>query len=167
MTTLDELLARFPDNAVGAIDADDIREVVTSLFNMITELEASLQAIQVNDSGGTTISLTGIWQVNPQAGTVPGGAQVTQDTGVLDTATWLRFNYADKSDVVLTNALLAATTIYIQNQQDASRWVKYTVNSSTDSGGYVQVGVTVTDSGGVAGSAGWQNAIVVLGGIPT
>lgn len=165
--TLDELLAYLPDNSTGAIDASDLRAVVTGLFDMVTELEASIQAIQVGDSGGTTISLTGIWQVNPQAGTDPGGAQVTQDTGVLDTATWLRFAYADKNDVVLTNALLAATTIYVQNQQDASRWVKYTVDSTADSGTYVQVDVTVADSGGTAGSAGWQNAIVVLGGIPT
>ena len=171
MSILDELLARFPDNAVGAIDADDIRALVTATYEFAAGAEARIQSLELAESAGATSSLTGIWTANPTAGADPSTQnnryEVTCDTGDFDTATWLRFRRQDKSNTDFTNALLSCQSLYAQQKTDAANWVRYTVNSAVDSGTYIQVNVTVLgDSGGDTGAAAWQEAIVVMERIP-
>lgn len=168
MTTLQDLLNYLPDNSTGAIDASDLRAVVTALWEEGAAIEARTTALELDDTGGATASLTGIWQANPTAGASPQGGQVTSDTGDFDTATWLRFVPTDKNNVDLTNALQAAQSIYAQQKADAGNWVRYSIQSASVEAGYVELAVTVLgDSGGTTGAAAWQDAIVVLGGIPT
>lgn len=47
MTLLDDLLARLPDNNTGAIDADDLRYIVTELYNYTATVQTTLNDVVV------------------------------------------------------------------------------------------------------------------------
>lgn len=180
MATLDDLLALLPDNNTGAIDAADLRYIVTELWDYtlnvqtavndgaivaavaVEDLRARVAALESSAAGGGTQSITGRWQVNPQAGATPGAAQVTSDTGDPDTATWLRFSKTDQANIDLSVPLLKASTVYGQQQGDATSWARFDVTGApTDGGSYVQVPVQIVDGQGT-GAAAWQAAVIVL-----
>lgn len=162
MTTLDDLLALLPDNTTGQISAADMRTVVTGLWNSGADLEARVADLEVAGGGAPTV--TGRWQINPQAGAIPGGQQVTCDTGIFSTATWLRFAPVDQDGVDLTQALVAAQRIYAQQASSSANWCRFTVTDAADVGQYVELTVTVEDFAGSVSSAGWQSAIAALSG---
>ncbi len=167
-TTLDDLLALLPDNTTGLIGADDMRAVVTGLWNagLVTtdHLDARVSALEGDAAGGAGDgpTITGTWQWNPQAGVTPSNGAATSDTGTVDDGTtWLRFAEYDSNGTDLTVALLAATGLYIQQKGNAGNWARATVTAATDVGNYVQLTVDVTDSG-IVGGAAWQSAVVVI-----
>lgn len=163
MKTLDELLALLPDNTSGAIDAADLRTIVTDLFNTSADLLARVIALETSDADPHVEAVTGHWQVHGQAGSVPGGQQVTTDSGALATATWLRFSPINQENDDLTNALTKADRIFAQQQTNASIWARYDVRGpAVVTGGYVEIPVTVTSTGGAVGGAAWQNGIFVF-----
>lgn len=45
MATLDDLLARFPDNTSGEIGADDMRYAITELWNYIASVQSTLNGL--------------------------------------------------------------------------------------------------------------------------
>lgn len=176
MTTLDELLALLPDNNTGAIDAADLRTIVTALWGETatlasvvetlgeetSELGGRIAALESRSGGGGGPSISGVWQVNPTPGAVPQSMQVTSDNGTITTeTTWVRFWKFDKSNTDLSAALLAAESLYGQQQANGANWAKATVTGAQDNGQWVELAVDVTGSGGT-GSAGWQTAVVVL-----
>lgn len=172
MTTLDDLLLKLPDNSAGAISAQDIRDVVTALWEAGAAVEARTSALELEDTAGATISLTGIWTANPTPGAEPSTLnsryEVTSDTGTFGTATWLRFRPEDKAGLDFTAALQAAQAIFAQQKADSRNWVRYSIQSAAVVGAYVQVEVTpLGNSGGDTGAVAWEDAIVALSGIPS
>lgn len=160
---LDDLLALLPDNTTGAIDASDLRTIVTELYERIENTESRVAALEASGSSGDEYTISGVWQVNPTAGATPGGSQVTCDTGLFSTATWLRFATSDKNDLDATAALANATSIYAQQKMNAQNWARYTVSGSPTIGsGYIEVPVTVEAHSGTVGAAAWQDAVAVI-----
>lgn len=164
MATLDELLALLPDNDTGEIDAVDLRTIVTELWNQGADIAARVSALEASSGGGDgTITANGRWQYNSQSGAVPGGMQVTADSGELALATWLRFAKFDQNNNDMTLALMGATTVFAQQQADSGSWARYTVNGSpTDGGSYVQVPVQYVTGDGSSATVEWQHAIFVF-----
>lgn len=165
MTTLAELLALLPDNTTGEISAEDMRTVVSGIWDEFATgfavNDGRISALE-NSGAATGPSVTGIWQINPQAGAVPGGMQITSDTGEITLATsWLRFAKADQSNTDFTGALLASKALYGQQQVKSANWVKATVLSATDEGSYVEVEVNIIAQAGDS-TVGWQTATVVI-----
>lgn len=166
--SLEDMLALLPDNHEGAIDAADLRVVVTELYQWMETNSARISALEA--AGGSTpasISVTGYWQVNPQAGAVPGGGQFTTDTGSLATATWIRFSKYDLSTTDSSTVLTKASKIFFQQKQNAANWARFNVTAlASVVGGYVQVPVQFVLGEGAPGSAAWQDAVVVLTIVP-
>ena len=52
--TLDELLALLPDNTTGAIDAVDLRTIVTELFNANGDSQSSYPRLPLKNLCGIT-----------------------------------------------------------------------------------------------------------------
>jgi len=202
--TLEEMLALLPDNTTGAIQAADLRIIVTELYGYtelqetrwtaldprIATLELAVTELQTGLAGQTTAleqlaarvaalearppvtgggatplpSITGVWQINPQANTVPGGKQMTTNTGLVSTASWLRFDQFDLSDTDMGQALLTAKHLFMQQKQNAENWCRLDVNgTSVDAGSYIQVPVTGFVGAGSVIPAAWQSAVVVMG----
>lgn len=167
MATLEELLALLPDNSTGQISAADMRDVITALWDEGAQIEARTALLEASDSSGAGgISVTGVWQINPQAGASPQGGQVTCDTGVFSTATWVELTKVDKSNVDLSLALAEATHAFAQQKADSGNWVRLELaDPRTDNGDSIRVAVSPGTSGGATSSAAWQDAIVVLSGL--
>jgi hypothetical protein len=167
MATLDELLALLPDNDVGAIDAADLRAVVEGIFELGAAVEARVSALELEvadlaGSVGTGVSVTGLWSIDTRVNATPNTKSVTCDTGIFDTASWLRFAIPDKNGADLTAAALGAKRILAQQKKDGSSYVYYDVTGvASDHGSYVEVPVTVTDSASGGGNP-WGEAIVVF-----
>lgn len=163
--TLDELLALLPDNNTGAIDAADLRTIVTELWNDGAKIEARVSALEVDSGGGSdsSISVSGIWQVNPQVDATPGGKQVTSDTALWTNTTLLRFDDHDQDNMDQSTVLLSATEIFMQQEQNAENWVRYAATGGgSHPAGYVEVPVTFLNGGGSITTAQWQDAVVVM-----
>ena len=172
MATLDELLALLPDNDTGAIDAADLREVITGVWNegatagaaLHAELAALADYVQtIQPGGGDTRTVTGIWQINPQNG-APGSRQMSADEGGFATTPALNFYKLDQSNTDFTLPLMSATSLVGQQQSDSTHWIRWVVNGDAlDMGAYVQVPVVVDSSSPVLSDAAlWQNAVVAL-----
>lgn len=166
MATLEELLALLPDNSTGEISAADLREIVTQQWandEALLARVAALEATHAGETGGDQFSVTGVWQVNPIAGSTPQGAQMSGNTSTLSTATILKFAALDKLNQDSTAALMASTAIFAQMKMNSSNWVTFDVSGTPSvAGGIVTVPVTVQGSSGVAGAAAWQDASVVV-----
>lgn len=160
MTTLDDLLALLPDNSTGDIAPENLRTITTELWNRIDAAELRIGQLEnTNDH----VNVTGYWQVNPQSGAVPGGKQVTCDTGSFSTAHWLRFDPVDQTNTDLSAFLLSCVGIFAQQKSNAAQWVRYTAQpGAVRVGAYVQVPVTVIGAGGTVGSVAWQDAAFVI-----
>lgn len=159
---LDDLLALLPDNNTGAIDAVDLRTIVTELWNRGAGIEARVATLET-EGANTQPVVTGRWQTNPQAGATPGGMQVTAESGEWALATWLRFAKTDQNNNDLTTVLMNATQIYGQQQSDSSNWGRWTVDGDiTDGGSYVEIPVGDYRGGGSIATAGWQHAIMAF-----
>jgi hypothetical protein len=180
--TLQELLALLPDNTTGDIGADDLRTIVTELFNTgaatadqvsedieeITEINTRLDALEAasGGSGVDTVTVQGRWQYNPQAG-APGGAQMTTDTGDPLTVTALRFAPHDHDDRDFTTNienLTAGDVIYVQGWQVSGSRASFDVTGDgVATGGYLEVPVTRRTGSGDS-SATWQDVAVIFRG---
>lgn len=73
-TTLDELLALLPDNSTGAIDAADLREVVTGLWDYTVEVQRALNDAIVQAAGAVQATVPLVGQVASD-GTLVGGPE--------------------------------------------------------------------------------------------
>lgn len=162
---LDDILARFPDNNIGGIDAEDMRYMATEFWDRVELLEARVAALEAGmpTSGDSSFSVPAIWQVNPQAGATPGGGQVSSDTGDFGTATTLTFAVPSKDGTDVTSALQSAVTIYLQQKANAQNWARYDLNGvATVESGYVSVPVMFILGSGSTSGAAWQDAIGVI-----
>ena len=162
MTILDDLLALLPDNTSGAIDAADLREIVSTIWEHGSIVEARVSALESNNTGTGSVSITGVWNLSSSAGAVPSAKSMTCDTGDFTTASWLRFAVPDKNGVDLTAAITGATRIFGQQKKDSRTWVNLNVTGlATSAGSYVEVPVNVVEfeTGGVSP---WGEAIVVF-----
>lgn len=159
MSTLNEWLALLPDNSTGAIDAADLRSIVTDVWNTDAELTARIGALENTGDGGI-ITVAGRWQINPQAGAIPGGQQVTADTNDLSEATWLRFTPFDQKNDDMTNFLMNATAIYAQQQANAANWTYWDApGAGVSHGSYIEVPVTFVRGEGSLVAAAWQSGV--------
>lgn len=182
--TLEELLALLPDNDTGAIDAADLRTIVTDLYGQIADIanvtgvvgdeitsmgavvmtnDARITALEADSGDGSSVSVSGRWQVNPQGGANPGGKQVTASSGEFALATWLRFDPTDLNNNDMTAALMSATELFAQQQANSDNWMRCNVTGqATDSGAFVEVPIEVIGNHGSISSAQWQEVQVVL-----
>lgn len=167
MGVYEDLVALFPDNNSGEISAADMRESMRLISEALSQEAARITALeQAIPTVG--VSISGIWQLNASPDGVPGGEQVTCDTGTFGTATVLHFANLASGGTDLSGVIADAVTIYAQRQIDASNWVRYTVEGpATDHGEYTSVPVMVVDAGGTPGSALWQTAIFVFTSAPS
>jgi hypothetical protein len=96
------------------------------------------------------------FQVNP-AMTDPGSGNFRSNTGVAATATQLSMDTlgAGGTDITtLFHAMRVADTIFVQDKNDASQWVRYQLTAlPTINAGYTLVPVTVISSGGTIAGA--------------
>lgn len=166
--TLEELLALLPDNTTGAIDADDLRTIVTELWNQGAAIQARVAALETRDGGdGYLATVNGRWQVNPTPGN-PGGKQMSADQASWAMASVLRFDPVDLNNNDLSTALLEADDLFGQQQSDATNWMRWRVSgAASDEGSYIEVPVTMVASGGSISGAQWQEAQVVIGKVVT
>lgn len=131
--TLDSLLALLPDNAVGAISAEDMRTVVTELYRLASS------ATQVFS-----------YQWTPSA--TPSNGRVSLDTGWDMTATKVLINETTNSGQVLTFALLdeaASAEIWLTTATTA-RLTATVTGPSVDQGTYREVPITTLTATGTA-----------------
>lgn len=162
MGVYEDLLALFPDNETGDISAADMRTAMQLVAEQFQQNAARISALE-QTLPTVGVSLSGIWQLNAAAAGVPGGEQVTCDTGQFGTATVLNFANQAAGGTDFSNVIEGAATIYAQQQRNANNWVRYTVTGpGTDHGTYTSVPVDVTSAGGTPGSALWQTAIFVF-----
>jgi hypothetical protein len=158
--TLEELLALLPDNTTGAIDASDLRAIVTELYNISGSLEARI--VSVEASAGE-ISYNGIWQFNPIEGAVPQSMQLSVDQVPITDATWARFWPVDLTNQDMRNFLTTATKLYVQQENDARNWAYYDVTgAATDNGSYVQVPIALQSFSGSSSASQWQRVLVIM-----
>jgi len=146
--SLDQLLALLPDNSGGDIGADDLRTIVTELWNRPRNV------------------VQGRWQYNETPSATPTGNQFTLDTTDLEAVSWVRFRYEDIASTDFSGLLRrldAGDYLYIQDQNEANAFLICVVDGpATDSGSYIEVPVTTTDSGALA----MTNAAFVGIGLP-
>lgn len=143
--TLDEMLALLPDNTTGEIGADDLRTIVTEIWNGFVAANGRVSALE-QETGHATVN--DAWQLDAGAGAVPANGEISCDTGVYNAATWLRVATDASNGKDYANVLMAATSLYLQEQSAADNWVRYSVASPTRTANYVQFAVTVLGSAG-------------------
>lgn len=135
------------------------RRALLDLQRRVTQIEKA-----GGGAGGAGGGVTGRWQLNSNAGAVPGGTQITSDTGDFQSLTWVRFADSDLSNLDFSAILMAMTAgkIFLgqQSMNAANRSVIEVTGAPTDGGSYVQVPATVLSSTGVG--AAWQQATVFL-----
>lgn len=125
------------------------------------EIEAYLASLEVGGNGG--LGLMGEWQINPQPGVVPHGHQLSCDTGVFATATWLRFVKLDESSTDFSTLISNAVSMYGQMKSNSDNWITYDfAGPAVDMGSYIQRPVTFKESGGSIAVAQWQAAKIVF-----
>lgn len=157
--TLQEMLDLLPDNDTGEISAADMRAIVTGLYDNSAANRDAIDSLA--GSGG---SVSGRWQVNPQAGE-PGGMQVTPKDGTWQSTSALRFAKVDQHSADLTNALLLADAIYGQKAADADVWCRWDVSGGPiEQASYVEIPVTYVASNGFEADAAWQAGVFILVG---
>jgi len=127
MTTLDNLLALLPDNNNGAIGADDLRSIVTSLWDRV-----SVGAV------------TGKWAYSNTVGGIPAAGTFTTDNADPTLATSFRFARVDEEGTDFTT-VLSNLAGFIGNQEAAPLdWANWTVISTgTLTNDYLELGVSV------------------------
>jgi len=158
--TLEEMLELLPDNDTGAIDAADLRSVVTGLYELAQGLAAKVNAVE---SYHDSISITGAWQYNGTPGVVPGGMQITTATGRLSDAAWIRFAKFDQDNRDFSTVLARASTLFIQQAQNAGTWGKvFVTGPGVDGGSYVELPISWALGSGSASTANWQRVVVVV-----
>lgn len=166
MSNFDDLLALFPDNSTGEISAADMRQAMTLIAEVGQGNQARITALeqQVPTVG---VSVSGVWQIDPTPASVPSAGEVTCDTGLFGTASYINFDKHASGGIDFSSALANAVSIYVQQQNDSTNWIRYSVNGPVvDGGSYTQVTVTVEDAGGVPGTGAWQAAVFVIAGAP-
>lgn len=140
----------------GLKDGDLVRDAFSKAENNFTEL--------YNQTGSTSSALTGIWQLNTNAGAVPGGAQVTSNTGDPATSTYIRFARQDTAGTDFKAVLMnqsVGSIIVAQQQISADNYARYEISGApVDNGTYIQIPVNFISQGGT--TAAWQNIIFVL-----
>jgi hypothetical protein len=133
--TLEEMLALLPDNTTGAIDAADLRAIVTDLFT------AANTYAQTFSYGWTT------------TGSAPSTGKVTTDNGVWDlTATLVELNETTSDGYALVfNLLDSSTGGQVWLSAATGGILKATITGpSVDQGSYREIPVTVDSVSGVA-----------------
>ena len=122
---------------------------------LIAELQAEVARLH------RRFSTVGRWQTNTQAGAVPGGQQVTSDTGNFRQATWLRFAKVDQTTTEMSEMLKYAVMLVVQHQNDSTMWAHMVVTGPAQvQSSYVQLPVHC-DKYGTPGVA-WQNVVVTM-----
>jgi len=146
MTTLDNLLALLPDNNNGAIGANDIRSVISSLW----------------DRGSTGVT-RGQWAYNPTVGGTPAAGTFTTDASDPTLATWFRFARVDQEGTDFT-AVLSNLAGFVGNQEAAQLdWANWTVNSTgAFTNDYIEVGVTIFNQAVAAEPSVWSVAVFMF-----
>lgn len=152
-----------PDENPPALAPEPLKVFGGGLYDYLIELEARVTAIETIEGGGTYSTQPGTWQVNPQPGVAPGGTQVSADSAMWSSATWLRFRKIDIGGTDLSTFLNLATDIYGQMKRDASNRAVWTVTgAATDGGDYIEVPVSYISGEGSLDAAQWQEAVVVI-----
>ena len=124
MTTLDDLLAMLPDNDTGAIDAADLRAIVTALWDNDADLNTRVTALEEQADLATE---TGAWQYNSSP-PPPSGSQVRLDSDDLPVATQAAFRLTDSDGADRTLLFGAAILgVRLQDWDDSSIFASYNV----------------------------------------
>jgi hypothetical protein len=128
----------------------------------VDELEVEVAALQAEVALlKHRFSTVGRWQTNTQVGAVPGGMQVTSDTGNFFQATWLRFAKVDQTSTEMSEMLKDATMFIVQHQNDSSMWVHMEATGPVSiQSTYVQIPIRCIGQG-KPGQA-WQNVVVTM-----
>lgn len=139
MSTLDELLALLPDNTTGAIDAEDLREVVTGLFNNSetnaanidsheSQIEGLAGRVELLESRSDSVAVSFPWQYSNSA-LPPTGNQVRMNDADPALATEVVFWLTDTNGQDHT-ALFSGGTFFairIQHFDDSTVFAQYDV----------------------------------------
>lgn len=139
--TLDELLALLPDNTTGDIDAEDLRTVVTGLWDRASRAAQVFSYLWVTTPGPGAGKITGPWTLGP------GVLQVSETT---DDGQILGFAILDN---------LAGSQVLVVGPGGVGVMHADVVGASVDQGGYRDLPVMVTE---VSGAVPALNAKVTL-----
>jgi hypothetical protein len=148
--------------AVNTAEIDTNRTLVISLNNEVLAMTPRVAALEADVAMlKHRFSTVGRWQTNTQVGAVPGGMQVTSDTGNFFQATWLRFAKIDQTSTEMSEMLKDATMFIIQHQNDSSMWVHMEATGPVSvQSTYVQIPIRCIGQG-KPGQA-WQNVVVTM-----
>ena len=148
--------------AVNTAEIDTNRTLVISLNNEVLAMTPRVAALETDVAMlKKRFSTVGRWQTNTQVGAVPGGMQVTSDTGNFSQATWLRFAKIDQTSTEMSEMLKDATMFIIQHQNDSSMWVHMEATGPVSmQSTYVQIPIRCIGQG-KPGQA-WQNVVVTM-----
>ena len=130
--------------------------VPTSLGGTVNYLCANGEWTQPPGGGGAAGHASFTYNATTSAPPAAGGIRMNNVNQLSVTQLWISQTDVDGLDVTIGLAkILAGHQVYIQDYDDASKWVKYNVTSAADSGAYFTYGVTYASGpGGVPAGAG-------------
>src|SRR5262245_30769071 len=157
MSTLDDLLALLPDNTTGAIDAEDLRTIVTALWDNDAALystgQSELQALKARVSAleettnthGASFPFT--WATN---GNPPSNKHMTMDQPWQTFATKVMLSETALDDTVLTFTVLdsaISARLYLTTA-DGAKLTADVTGPTVDQGTYREIPVHVLSTEG-------------------
>lgn len=142
MTTLDDLLALLPDNTTGDIGADDLRTIVTELWNL-----ASM--------AGQAFSYQ--WTTSP----VPGVGKLNMDQGWTNVSSIVRVSETTDDGESMTFGMLDATGGQLWLQNSSGSQMRATVlGPSVDQGNYREIPIQIDY---IVGTTPGNNSKITMG----
>lgn len=145
MATLDELLALLPDNTSGLIDASDLREIVTVLWQR---------------SGVTS---SGMWKYAPADFSQNPGDKFFQTNNTTEMAvTQFRFGATDLNNIDFTALLQNSVRFVVQAAANAENWASFLVLTDVDpvvANGKITLAVKYENGPGSFDLSQWQDFI--------
>jgi|SRR5215831_8536879 len=131
----------------------------TALNDYISTLDARVALLEQQTTG-----VAYQYVYNNNVAPPPASGQIRLNNVVYDQVSLLYIHKTSDNGIDLTNALATSHVgkkLYFQDKNDATRWVKYTVNADTDQGTYHQWGVTFTDKSATPLASGQACMLVI------
>jgi hypothetical protein len=161
MGTRDDLLALLPDNTSGDIGADDMRTIVTRLYNISAAVNARLHLLEFETG---FVIVAGRWMVDDAGGGSPAAGHVTCDTPDWPDATTLRFSLQDMDGFNRTNDLMNAEKILGQQVDNIDNVVVYTkTGASAGFVDYIELPVIMAKIIGPDLASDWNETMFAFG----
>ena len=149
--TLAELLALIPDNDTGAIDADDLRTIVTGLYNQ------------------PKLSFFTRWSYQATPASLPANQNVSFQAADPGASTYANFSLTSKDSLDMGGALLRlqlGARIHFQDANDDTRWMRSEVSAAPSALAGPPAGVQIPIVKIASGiTTGWTGDVLVLFGL--